>query len=133
MYFAERVRLMLAFPLLFPWTPTEATRAYAQDVRQAIADDGLTEKDAASRMEIPRSLLSEWWSGAKQISGSRLAMLGETFDEKLQARRAARAGGFLLTADVVMLLKGAARLTRKMMAHATLAAGPSHHKDRRQA
>lgn len=99
--------------LLFPWTASDAARAYAADVAEAI-DRTMPRKVAASTMRIPESLLSEQLAcvDGKQLSASRLADLPPAFHAELEAIRARRRGAVLLQPELVELLRGAAHVAK---------------------
>jgi hypothetical protein len=106
-------------PSAMAWSPTDRARAFAADVKEALRISGIGQKEAALTMDIPESLLSEWLSGQKQISGSRLAELPESFHDELRDLQADRAGEVVLRRDLVTLLRGAAALPKRMLrAHA---------------
>lgn len=93
------------------WTPTEEYRAFVADVEHALKAT-YDRKVACGVMGIGESLLSEWFSCAKQIGVFRLTSLDQRFWDALIERRAERSGGIYLKADVVRLLQGAAALRR---------------------
>lgn len=119
-------------PAAMAWTPTDAARAYAFDVKEAMRLANIDQKAAAITMGITESLLSDQLNcrNGKQLSASRLADLPPAFHDALRDLQAARSGAVVLKADLVTLLRGAAALPRKML-RASIGSAP--HSSRRSA
>lgn len=106
------------------WVPDDKARALAQDIAAAIDgtryrnEDGvliqLTRKVAAARLGISEQLLSEWLACVRPINLFRFTALPSAFWDSLLRELAARQGGMFLSADLVMLMRGAAMVPRAM-------------------
>lgn len=114
---------MFLMPMV-AWTPSDAAREFAQDLRDAI-DATMTRHQAALAMGLVRrdgvtpneAELSAQLNCQKPLNVFRLTAITDVaFWDELQARIAERRGGMYLTAGFVMLLHGAATIGGKKMA-----------------
>jgi hypothetical protein len=87
--------LAIAFAGMAAWLGhTPESQAYADDVRAALKDVGMSHKEAAIVMGIGEGDLSNQLAGRRgeQLSTWRMAQLGPAFDVALAKRRLARNG-----------------------------------------
>lgn len=101
------------------WTPDDRARELAADMRAALdlwlSEIGQGWKYAADAMGTSVSELSAWLSCRKPLNAFRFAVLPDAFQDHLLAVRAKRIGGVFLSADIVILLKGASVLRRSLV------------------
>jgi hypothetical protein len=110
---------------------SERSRILVTEFFAALADESISDKEAAHTMDVPQSVLSEWRSGTKQLSLSRAASLRDGFWVTFCRRVITRWGGGRVevldgaVADLVRLLQPLPELLRaeigqKRMAKAEL-------------
>jgi hypothetical protein len=58
---------------------TERSRILVDEFFAALADEHISDKEAAHAMDVPQSVLSEWRTGTKQLSLPRAASLRDSF------------------------------------------------------
>lgn len=97
------------------WQPTDRARVFADDVRAAILSAGMNYSEAADAMGMSLCDLSEALACRKPLNVFRLSDMPDTFWEAFDSRRAKRRGGMYLSADMVLLLRGATLLKRRML------------------
>jgi hypothetical protein len=107
---------------------TDDSRAYAQDVIEALRAAGLSHKAAAIDMGLSsEQQLSRQLAGVEPLNAFRLTLLPLRFQMKLLKMRALRLGCAVFTAEDVALLKGAAAVGPRRMAKMLLD-HPSHER-----
>lgn len=90
---ASVAMLTLAFAFTAAWLGhTPRSQAMAADIRGALADIGMSQKEAAILAGVPEPTIANWLSGKEQASLWRLAELGPDFDVAFAKRRIARSG-----------------------------------------
>lgn len=111
---ADFILLLFIAPFFMqPWTPTDAARAFAEDVAAALdAVFPHNRMAAADALGLKLADLSQQLSCQKPLNLYRLTSpdIPDRFWDELFERRAARRGGLYLRAEIVTVLKGAASL-----------------------
>jgi hypothetical protein len=97
------------------WVPTDDARQLAQAVREEL-DALYPRKVSADILRLKESDLSEQLNCAEPLNFYRLAALGPLFWNRILKRLARLQGGEYIEPEVVLLLNGAARLKRPMLA-----------------
>lgn len=101
------------------WSPDAKAQELAADMRAAmdiwLSEIGEGWKYAADLMGTSVSELSAWLSCRKPLNAFRFAKLPDAFQSHLLEIRGKRLGGLFLSADVVMLLRGASVLRRSLV------------------
>ena len=100
------------------WTShTDESRDYAQDIVGALADIGMSHKEASITMRLTdEAELSKQLAGTKPLNAYRLSFLPMGFHVAFLRRRAARLGAAVIAPEDLALIRGAAVLGVKKIA-----------------
>lgn len=95
---------------------TDASREYAQDIVAALADIGMSHKEASITMGLTdKQELSKQLAGVKPLNLYRLGFLPVRFRLAFLRRQADRLGAALLAPEELALIRGAAVLGRRRL------------------
>lgn len=91
---------------------TLESKAYADDFDAALADCGLTRKDASGRMGLDAdgNDLSKMLAGLKPLNVYRVLVIGPAFNLALMKRQAGRSGAVVITQQEREFILGVAQL-----------------------